>query len=105
MDRLQVDGAQLESLASTMAHVVSLLDNDISAYKGREDIIGDAGVCDALAGFERHWGDGRTRLRRKAEDFGSILSDAVGSYNDADYQVADALSTESVPTTRGAGAV
>jgi hypothetical protein len=92
---LKVVGESLGSLATRMDTAAGLLDNEVSGLCGREGAVGHTGVVAAVAGFERHWGDGRTRVREQAVRLGQVLRDSVATFEQAEAQIASSLDTAS----------
>jgi hypothetical protein len=92
---LRVVGDSLGSLATQMQSAAGLLDNAVSGLAGREGAVGHSGVSSAVAGFERHWGDGRTRVREQAVTLAQVLSDSVATFDEAEAQIAASLDTAS----------
>ncbi len=90
-DTLRVVGDSLSSLSAQLGTAASLLDNSVSGLSGHEDAVGHGGVVDAVARFERHWGDGRTRIREQAENLSQVLADSVVSYDEAETDIAASL--------------
>ncbi|MEV7971612.1 type VII secretion target [Cellulomonas sp. NPDC089187] len=90
-DSLRVVGDKLEDLADRMDDAADLLDNSVSGLSGHESDVGHGGVRDAVARFERHWGDGRTQVREQAQTLSQMLRDSVAAYDDAEAQLVSAL--------------
>lgn len=101
MADLRVVGDSLGSLASRMDTAAGLLDNEVSGLSGRQGAVGHAGVVAAVAGFERHWGDGRTRVREQAVTLGQVLRDSVATFEQAEAQIASSLDTGTGPVVTG----
>ncbi|WP_448059591.1 hypothetical protein [Cellulomonas hominis] len=100
--RLVVAGPTLAGLAGHLDAVVGLLAGDVSARAGHERDLGE-GVAGAVERFERHWGDGRARLRRDAATFAAALHDGLDAYTRADTDLAGALTPSGVVAVRGRG--
>lgn len=96
-DQLRVVGDKLTSLSTQMNSAAALLDNAVSGLSGHEDAVGHAGVCAAVARFERHWGDGRTRVREQATTIAQVLADSTVSYDETEADIAAALTETDSP--------
>lgn len=90
-DQLHVVGDTLGSLTTSLTTASRLLDNSVSGVSGHEDDIGHDGVAQAASRFERHWGDGRTRLREQVEMMSQVITDSLASFDEAEAEIAAAL--------------
>lgn len=100
-DKLRVAGDTLASLSTQLGTAAGLLDNSVSGLSGHQDAIGHAGVRDAVAQFERHWGDGRTRIRERAQTLSQVVTDSLASYDDTESDIAAALTPSGPVQTSG----
>jgi hypothetical protein len=97
-DRLQADLAGLSELSKNLASIATQIDGTQNAFLGATLDIGSVAVEGALEEFERTWDVGRKRIHDDIDALGSMLGDSVKTYQQADEQIAEALTPQQEPT-------
>ncbi len=90
-DRLQADLAGLSELSANLGAIATKIDGTQNAFIAASFDIGSVAVEGALESFERTWDVGRKRIHDDIDALGSMLSDSVTTYTQADDQIAAAL--------------
>lgn len=96
-DRLQADLAGLSELSKNLASIATKIDGTQNAFLGATLDIGSVAVEGALEDFERTWDVGRKRIHDDIDALGSMLGDSVKTYQQADEQIAEALTPQQEP--------
>ncbi len=90
-DRLKADLAGLSELSANLGAIATKIDGTQNAFIAASFEIGSVAVEGALESFERTWDVGRKRIHDDIDALGSMLSDSVKTYEQADHQIAAAL--------------
>ena len=98
-DRLQADLAGLSELSKNLASIATQIDGTQNAFLGATLDLGSVAVEGALEDFERTWDVGRKRIHDDIDALGSMLGDSVTTYQQADEQIAEALTPQQEPTS------
>lgn len=99
-DRLQADLAGLTELSSNLGAIATKIDGTQNAFVQASFDIGSVLVEAALENFERAWDVGRQRIHDDINSLGTMLSDSVTTYAQADQQMAAALAPSDDPSAR-----
>jgi hypothetical protein len=91
MADLQVDVDGLERLVTAMADVRRGLDDTRAVVAAGADALGSDELLDALEHFERHWQDGRGRIKDNVEAVSDAISESAAAYRQADDDLAASL--------------
>jgi hypothetical protein len=91
MADLQVDVDGLERLVTSMADVRRGLDDTRAVVAAGADALGSDELLDALEHFERHWQDGRDRVKANVEAISDAISESATAYRQADDDLAASL--------------
>ena len=98
-DRLQADLAGLSELSANLGAIATKIDGTQNAFLGASPDIGSVGIEAQLENFERTWDVGRQRIHDDINALGTMLSDSVKTYAQADEQIAAALAPQNEPRT------
>lgn len=90
-DRLQADLAGLSELSSNLASIATKIDGTQNAFVQASFDLGSVAIEAELENFERTWDVGRKRIHDDIDSLGTMLSDSVKTYQQADSQIAQAL--------------
>jgi hypothetical protein len=90
-DRLQADLAGLSELSSNLGAIATKIDGTQNAFLAASFDVGSLPIEAALESFERTWDVGRKRIHDDIDALGTMLSDSVKTYKQADHQIAAAL--------------
>jgi uncharacterized protein len=104
-DRLQADLAGLSELSKNLGSIATKIDGTQNAFVAATFELGSMNIEGALEDFERTWDVGRKRIHDDIDALGSMLSDSVATYSQADEQIADALTPDPAPGGHGRAAV
>jgi hypothetical protein len=96
-DRLQADLAGLTELSKDLGSIATKIDGTQNAFVGATFDLGSVLVEAALENFERAWDVGRQRIHDDIDSLGTMLSDSVTTYAQADQQIAGALKPHDDP--------
>ena len=93
MDSLRVNLGTLGGLEKKMAQIPEKMSSTGRKLGQHADDVGSSTVVAALEDFESHWGDGRKKIRKKAEALGSMLRDTVTEIGQTDEDLKKSLAT------------
>lgn len=97
-DRLQADLAGLTELSSNLGSIATKIDGTQNAFVQASFDLGSVAIEAELEKFERTWDVGRKRIHDDIDALGTMLGDSVKTYQQADEQIAAALTPEDTPT-------
>jgi hypothetical protein len=100
-DKLHADLHGLSELSTQLGSIAKKIDDTQNAFIAASFDIGSLDVEGALESFERTWDVGRRRIHDDIDALGTMLSDSVATYEQADQQIAQALAPE--PSTERGG--
>lgn len=93
-DRLQADLAGLSELSSNLGSIATKIDGTQNAFVAASFDLGSVAIEAELENFERTWDVGRKRIHDDIDSLGTMLSDSVKTYKQADKQIAAALTPD-----------
>lgn len=93
MPDLSVDLDGLSDFAGRLARINDALDGAKRALRGHDDDLGDGTVVSALDRFEDRWRDGREKIEDNATTLGTMVTESVATYRQADNDLAGSLTT------------
>lgn len=96
-DRLQADLAGLSELSKNLGSIATKIDGTQNAFAAATFDLGSLAIEGALEDFERTWDVGRKRIHDDIDALGTMLSDSVKTYHQADEQIAGALTPQQEP--------
>jgi uncharacterized phage infection (PIP) family protein YhgE len=96
-DRLQADLAGLSELSTNLGSIATKIDDTQNAFVQASFDLGSVLIEAELENFERTWDVGRKRIHDDIDSLGTMLSDSVKTYKQADQQIADALKPDDAP--------
>jgi len=96
-DRLQADLAGLSELSSNLGAIATKIDGTQNAFISASFDLGSVAIEAELENFERTWDVGRARIHGDIDALGTMLSDSVKTYQQADEQIAAALTPDDTP--------
>ncbi|MEP6842017.1 MAG: hypothetical protein ABJA11_00765 [Pseudolysinimonas sp.] len=102
-DRLRADLAGLSELSKNLASIATKIDGTQNAFIAATFDLGSMDIEGALEDFERTWDVGRKRIHDDIDALGSMLGDSVKTYQDADTQIAHALTPKEIGPHGGGG--
>lgn len=86
---MDLDG--LSSFAGNLGRIRERLARAGDELRGHDDVLGHEGVADALEGFEDRWRDGREKIGSNCEALGSMVTQSVAGFRQADTDLAGSL--------------
>lgn len=90
-DQLKVNPAALRTLSGDLGSIRDQLDDTGRLLSRYRDDVGSHRVQDALGSFEDHWGDGRRKIREKAEALQTMASDSADEFESTDVDAASSI--------------
>lgn len=93
-DRLKADLAGLTELSSNLGSIATKIDGTQNAFVQASFELGSVAIEAELENFERTWDVGRKRIHDDIDALGTMLSDSVKTYQQADEQIAAALTPD-----------
>lgn len=93
MESLRVNLGTLGGLEKKMAQIPAKMSSTGRKLGQHAEDVGSSVVVGALEDFESHWGDGRKKIREKAEALGSMLRDTVAEIGQTDEDLRKSLAT------------
>lgn len=91
MPDLVVDLEGLSAFAANLEQIRARLAQARDQLRGHDDVLGHDQVADELDRFEDRWRDGREKIQSNCEALGSMVTQSVTGFRQADTDLANSL--------------